>query len=175
MISCLGWSGGVHCAQEINDLVADQIRRFVLYPMAYIFELEPANKTRQARAHLVYCKRIEFFQSIRLSPDKKRGLGDLRSFESCGQMEIGFGGAVIVEATVKAGALEFRDVMVDVFRLRPWRQRTGGWPMKAPCRIQGTPLLARRSRARGPMQDAWNRDCGVSPNLTGVPLICSNM
>jgi hypothetical protein len=39
MRDCLScWSGSIHGAQEINDLAADQVGRFVLYPMAYIFE-----------------------------------------------------------------------------------------------------------------------------------------
>src|SRR5438132_7779601 len=45
---------------------------------------------------------------------KKEGWVDLRAFPRGGQIEIQFGGAVVIQATVKAGTLEFSDVMSDV-------------------------------------------------------------
>ena len=40
--------------------------------------------------------------------------------------------------------------------------------MKASSRIDRTPPLVRRSRTRSPIQNAWNGDRGVSPNLIGL-------
>ena len=40
--------------------------------------------------------------------------------------------------------------------------------MQAACRIHGVPPRVGWSRARCPVQDPWNGDCGVSPNLIGV-------
>ena len=111
--------GGVYGAQELHELVADHVGGFVLYPVAHIVEFEPAHETGKTGAHLVHGKRIEFFQSIRLPPNEKGGLSDLRAFESGGQIEIRFGRAVVVQAAVKAGALEFRDDMIDVIWFRP--------------------------------------------------------
>jgi hypothetical protein len=62
---------------------------------------------------------IEPLQAIRLPRNVKGRLGDLRAFPRAGQIEIRFGGAVVVQATVKAGTLEFSDVMSDVTWLRP--------------------------------------------------------
>jgi hypothetical protein len=106
--------GGVYGPQEFHELITDQVRGFVLYPVANIVEFEPPNETGKAGAHLVHGKRIEFFHSISFPPNEKRRLSDLRAFESGGQIEIRFGGAVVVQAAVKAGALKFRDVMIDV-------------------------------------------------------------
>ena len=106
--------GGVYGAQEFHELITDQVRGFVLYPVANIVQFEPPNETRKAGAHLVHGKRIEFFESISFSPDVKGRLSDLRAFEGGGQIEIRFGGTVVVQATVKAGELKFRDVMIDV-------------------------------------------------------------
>jgi len=40
--------------------------------------------------------------------------------------------------------------------------------MKASCRIHRVPPRVAWSRTRCPIQDSWNGDCGVSPNLIGV-------
>ena len=90
-----------------------------MHPVAHVVEFEPTHQTGKAGAHLVRGKWIKLFQAIRFSPNEKGRLRDLRAFESGGQGEIRFGGAVIIEATVKAGALEFRNVMTDVIWLRP--------------------------------------------------------
>ncbi len=58
-------------------------------------------------------------QAIRLPRNVKGRLGDLRAFPRAGQIEIRFGGAVVIEGAVKAGALEFSYVMSDVTWLRP--------------------------------------------------------
>jgi hypothetical protein len=68
---------------------------------------------------LVHCKRIELLQAVRLAPNEKGRLRDLRAFEGGGEIEIRFGGAVIVQGAVKAGALEFRNVMIDVIWFHP--------------------------------------------------------
>src|SRR5438445_10751310 len=62
---------GVYGAQELHKLVTDHVRGFVLYPMADIIEFESPHETGKTGAHLVHGKWIEFFQSIRLSPDEK--------------------------------------------------------------------------------------------------------
>ena len=89
--------GRVHCPQELHELLTDHLRRFVLYPMAYVVELEPSPEPRKPGAHLVYSKRIKLFHSIRLPPNEKGRLCDLRTFESCGKIEIRFCGAVVVQ------------------------------------------------------------------------------
>ena len=114
-----GGSSGVYLAQELHELVADHVRGFVLHPVAHIVEFETSDETGKAGAHLVHGQRIELFQAIRLPPNEKGRLSDLRAFESGGQIEIRFGGAVVVQAAMKAGALEFRNVMIDVIWLRP--------------------------------------------------------
>ena len=104
---------------ELHKLVTHHVMGFVLYPVAHIVEFEPSYETRKAGTHFVYGKRIEFFHSIRLPPDEERRLGDLRALESGRQIEIRFGGAVVVQAAVKPGAPEFGDVVIDVIRFRP--------------------------------------------------------
>jgi len=64
-------SNGRNPAQKLHKLVIDHIGRFVLHPVAHIVEFETANETGKTRAHLVYRKRIEFFQSIRFPPNEK--------------------------------------------------------------------------------------------------------
>ena len=98
--------------QELHELVTDLGRGFVLYPVAHIVEFEPSHKTGKAGAHLVYRERIELFKPSAFPPNEKGRLGDLRAFESGGQIEVWFGGAIVVQATVKAGALEFSNVMM---------------------------------------------------------------
>ena len=111
--------GSVQSPQELHELLTNHLRRFVLYPMAHIVELEPSPEPRKPGAHLVHGKRIKFFHSIRLPPNEKGRLRDLRTLESGGQIEIRFCGAVVVQPPVKAGALEFSDIMIDVIRGRP--------------------------------------------------------
>ena len=69
---------------------------------------------------------------------------------------------------MKAGALEFRDIMADVIWLRPCRQWPGGRTMKASSRIDRTPPLLRWSGTRSPIQNAWNGGGRISPNLIGL-------
>ena len=75
----------------------------MLHPVAHIVDFEPPDETGKAGAHLVPSEWIELSQAIRLPRNEKGRLSDLRAFESGGQIEIGFGGAVVVQATVKAG------------------------------------------------------------------------
>ena len=111
-------SGRVYGAQELHELITDLGRGFVLYPVAYIVEFENPHETGKADAEF-FKGWIERSQAIRLSRNVKRRLGNLCAFPGAGQIEIRFGGAVIVQAAVKAGALEFRNVMTDVIWLRP--------------------------------------------------------
>jgi hypothetical protein len=91
----------------------------VVHPVAHVVEFEPTHQTGKAGAHLVQGKRIKLFQSIRLPPNEKGRLSNLGAFERGGQIELVFGGAVIVQSAVKAGALEFRDNMIDVIWFGP--------------------------------------------------------
>jgi hypothetical protein len=75
-------------------MITDLGRGFVLYPVAHIVEFERPDETGKAGAHLVHCQWIKLFQAIRLAPNEKGRLRDLRAFESGGQREIRFGGAV---------------------------------------------------------------------------------
>ena len=78
----------------------------MLYPVAHIVEFEIPHETGKAGAEF-FDGWIERLQAIRLPRNVKGRLGDLRAFPSAGQIEIRFGGAVVVQATVKAGTLEF--------------------------------------------------------------------
>ena len=111
-------SGWVYGAQELHELVTDLGRGFVLYPVAYIVEFETPYETGKAGAEL-FEGWIDRPQAVHLSPNVKGRLGDLRAFPSGGQIEIRFGGAVVVQPAVKAGTLEFSDVMSDVIRFCP--------------------------------------------------------
>jgi len=99
-------------------VVADLGRGFVLYPVAHIVDFQISHETWKAGAEFFHGW-IQPFQAILLPRNVKRRLSDLRAFPNAGQIEIQFGGAVVVQATVKAGALEFRDVMSDVIWFRP--------------------------------------------------------
>src|SRR6202034_4131607 len=96
--------GRVYGAQELHELITDLGGGFVLYPVAHIVEFERPEEPGKAGAQLVHRQWIELFQAIRLSPNEKGRLRDVRAFESGGEREIMFGGAVIVQAAVKAGA-----------------------------------------------------------------------
>jgi hypothetical protein len=119
----------------------------VLHPVAHIVEFEPAHETRKAGAHLVHAKRIEFSHPVCLSPDEKGRLSDFCAFEGGGQIEIRLGAAVVVQTTVKASALELRDVMSNVVSFRPRRQGPWSRTMKAPCGIHRAPTPIGRSRS----------------------------
>src|ERR1700726_2256575 len=99
--------------------------------MPHVVELEPSYETGYPGLHLVDGDRVQFFQTVGLSPNEERRLCDLRSLESRGQKEIGFCGSIIVKTTVKASALELANIVGDVVLLRPWRQWVGRRPMKA--------------------------------------------
>ena len=105
--------------QKLHELLIDHIRGFVLYPVAHIVEFETANETGNAGAHLIHGQRIKLFQAIRLPPDEKRRLRNPGAFPRSGQVKVRFSGPIVVQGTVKAGALKFRHVMSDVIRLRP--------------------------------------------------------
>ena len=110
--------GSVYGAQELHQLVADLGRGFVLYPVAHIVEFETPHETGKAGAELAD-RWIEHLQAIRRPRNEKRRLGDLRAFPCAGQIEIGFGSAVVIQTTVKAGTLEFSDVVSHVIWFRP--------------------------------------------------------
>ena len=110
--------GSVYGAQELHELITDLGRGFVLYPVAHIVEFETPHETGKAGAEL-FEGWIERPQAVHLSPNVKGRLGDLRAFPSGRQIEIRFGGAVVVQSTVKAGSLEFSDVMSDVVGFGP--------------------------------------------------------
>ena len=46
-------------------------------------------------------------------------MGDLRAFIGPGQIEIRFGGAIVIQGAVEAGALKFSNVMSDVIWFSP--------------------------------------------------------
>jgi len=114
-----GESGGVYRAQELHELVTDLGRGFVLYPVAHMVKFETSHETGKADSKLVYGQRVELFESIRLPHHVKGRLSDLRASESSGQREVRFGRSVVIQATVKSGTLEFRNVMLDVIWFRP--------------------------------------------------------
>ena len=134
-----------------------------LYPVAHIIELEPSEEPRKTGTHLLDRKRIKLSQSIRLPPYEKRGLCDPRTLENGGQMEIWLGGAVVVQSPVEAGAPEFSDVVIDVIRFRPCRQRPGSRATQAARGIHRAPALTSGSSGRCPVQDSWNADFSICP------------
>lgn len=105
--------GGFHGAEKLHDLVTDFGRGFVLNPVAHIVDFEMPHETRKAGEEF-FEGWIELPQAICLSRNVEGGLGDLRTFISPAQIEIRFGGAVVIQGTVKAGTLEFSHVMGDV-------------------------------------------------------------
>ena len=110
--------GSVYGAQELHELVTDLGRGFVLYPVAYILDFEIPHETGKAGAEF-FDGWIEHSQAIRLPRNEKGRLRDPRAFPSTGQIEIGLRGSVVIQATVKAGTLEFADVMSDVIWFHP--------------------------------------------------------
>src|SRR3984957_5453891 len=83
-------------------------------------------------------------------------------------MEIRLGSAVIVQAAMKAGTLEFRDVMSDVVWWYPRWQRPGSRTIKGPRRIHRAPPLVDWGRSRRPIQNSRDGDRRVSPNSIGL-------
>jgi hypothetical protein len=112
------WIGRVHSAQELHKLLADFGRGLVLYPVADIVEFEIPDEARKAGVKL-FRRRIKRPQTIGLSRNVKRGLGYLRAFPGSGQVEIEFGGAIVVQCPMKTGALEFRYVVSHIIRFYP--------------------------------------------------------
>jgi hypothetical protein len=108
----------VYGAQKLQDLVTDFARGFVLNPVAHTVDFETPHETRKAGAEF-FEGWIELSQAVRLSRDVKGRLGDLRAFPGPGQIEIRFGGAVVIQGAVKAGTLEFSNVMSDVIYFSP--------------------------------------------------------
>jgi hypothetical protein len=108
----------VYGAQELHEPVTDLGRGLVLYPVAHIIDFEIPHETGKAGAEFFYGW-IEHSQAIRLPRNEKGRLGDPGAFPSTGQIEISFRGAVVIQATVKAGTLEFTDVMSDVIWFHP--------------------------------------------------------
>ena len=71
----------IHSTQKLHQLLINYLGGFVLHPVANIVEFEPSHEARETGTHLVNCQRIKFFQPVRLSPNEKRRLSDLRTFE----------------------------------------------------------------------------------------------
>ena len=110
--------GGIYCAQELHDLITDFGGSFVLYPMAHIIDFNVPEQTRKSGAEFLEGW-IELSQAIRLPRNIKGRLRDLRVFPGAGQIEIGFCGAVVIQAAAKSRTLEFSDVMGDVIGFHP--------------------------------------------------------
>ena len=89
-----------------------------MYPVAHIVDFEIPHETGEAGTKL-FDGWIEHPQAIRLPRNVKGRLGDFRAFPSTGQIEIRFGCAVVIQAAVKAGTLEFSDVMSDLIWFHP--------------------------------------------------------
>jgi hypothetical protein len=110
--------GRVHRAQELHKLFADFGGGLMVYPVAYIVEFQVSDETRKPGPQL-FGRGIKHSQAVGLSGDVKRRLSDLRAFPCGGQSKIQLGGAIIVQRTVKAGALEFRYVVRQVIGFYP--------------------------------------------------------
>ena len=89
-----------------------------MYPVAHIIEFEIPYDAGKSSAEL-FERGIKCPQAIRLSCNVKRRLSDFRAFPGGGQIEIRFGGAVVVQGTVEAGTLKFSYVMSNIIRFRP--------------------------------------------------------
>jgi|SRR5580704_2412221 hypothetical protein len=110
--------GGIYDAQELHDLITDFGGSFVLYPMAHIIDFKVPEQTRKSGTEFLEGW-IELSQAIRLPRNIKGRLRDLRVFPGAGQIEIGFCGAVVIQAAAKSRTLEFSDVMSDVIGFHP--------------------------------------------------------
>ena len=117
-VAIASFLGRVHRAQEVHELFADFGGGLVLYPVAYIVEFQVPDEPRKPRSQL-FGRGIKCPQAIGLSGDIKRGLGDLRAFPCGGQIEIELGGTIVVQRTVKTGALKFRYVVCQVIGFYP--------------------------------------------------------
>lgn len=101
---------GADGAQKLHDLVTDFGRGLVLNPVTHIVDFKIPHETRKAGAESLE-RRIELTQAILLARDVKGRLCDRCTLPCAGQIEIWFGGAVVIQSAVKSGALEFSDVM----------------------------------------------------------------
>jgi hypothetical protein len=104
--------------QELQELFVDLLLSLVVDPMADALQLDAVDQTGKAGAELFEWW-IERPEVVRSSGHVERRLGDLGAFEGGGQMEVGFGGAVIVQCAVKACPLELADGMGHVIYVRP--------------------------------------------------------
>ena len=89
-----------------------------MYPVAHIVEFEIPEETGKAGAELFegWIKRP---QAVHLAPNVKGRLGDLRAFPGRRQIEIRFGGAVVIQSAVETATLELSDIMSDVIGFCP--------------------------------------------------------
>lgn len=91
-------TGALGCAdgaQERQELVTDLRRGLVLYPVAHIVDFEISHETRKTGAEF-FKGRIERPQAIRLSSNIKGRLSNRGAFPGARQIEIRFGGAVVI-------------------------------------------------------------------------------
>jgi hypothetical protein len=79
----------------------------------HIVDFTVPHETRKAGAEFLE-RRIELTQAIRFARDVKGRLGDRCTLPGAGQIEILFGGAVVIQSAVKSGSLEFSHVVSDV-------------------------------------------------------------
>ena len=109
----IAFLGGTDGAQKLHDLVTDLCRGFVLNPVTHIVYFKIPHETRKGGAEFLE-RRIELTQAIRLARDVKGRLCDRCALPGPGQIEIWFGGAVVIQSALKSGSLEFSDVVSDV-------------------------------------------------------------
>jgi len=67
----------------------------MLYPVAHIVEFEIPHKTGKTSAKL-FKRGIERPQGISFTRDVKRRLSDFRALPGGGQIEVRFGGAIVI-------------------------------------------------------------------------------
>jgi hypothetical protein len=126
-------------AEKSNQLFTHLGCGFVLNPVTHIIQFDATHETRNAHTYLVHGKRVQLLEPVRLACHIKGGLRDSRAFPRRGQIEIRFGSAVVVEPTVKSGALKLGNVVRDVIWFSPGRQASRRGPMQAAIGIHRAP------------------------------------
>ena len=108
----------------------------MLYPVAHIIEFEIPHDAGKTGAEL-FERGIECPQAVRLSCNVKRRLSDFRAFPGGGQIEIRFGGTVVVQGTVEAGTLKFSSTNLTRKSVGQTRNRCA-----AECAVRFEPMCA---------------------------------
>src|ERR1700759_3655207 len=110
----------------------------MLYPVANTFDFGYPLQSWEVRAEGAGW-RIECSKTIVLASYIEGWLRDLRALPRCRQIEIGFSGTIIVQATVKTCALKFLDIVGEIIWLYPGGQWAWCWAMQTSSWVERSP------------------------------------